>query len=156
MFESKPLFSVENYQFSDGIGNLMARVRLSFTKAVDEALQVHNISHTQGIILMLLHSGQYNTAADLARCLNIDAAGMKRTLDRLEARSLVARADCALDKRQMNLHLLPDGIELATLIPSIHVAVLNQHFTGFCGAEIDFLKHLLQKMLTNSATDIIA
>ena len=88
MQENPPLFTLEKYQVDDSVGFLLTRARLLLVKSIDEALAGCDITYTQGGIVYLLSTGKCSSAADLARDFYIDAASMKRTLDRLEARQI--------------------------------------------------------------------
>ncbi|WP_201747164.1 MarR family winged helix-turn-helix transcriptional regulator [Glaciimonas sp. PCH181] len=146
-----PLFPLDNYQIEDSIGYLLARTRTMLVKSSDEQLSEYKITHAQGAILLMLSTGKYSTAADLARETYTDAASMKRMIDRLAARGLILREPCARDRRLVNLVLTDDGAELAKQVPKHFCAVLNQHFEGFTVEEIGFLKSLLRRILVNSA-----
>ncbi|WP_025918065.1 MarR family winged helix-turn-helix transcriptional regulator [Herminiimonas sp. CN] len=146
---SSPLFALENYQIDDSIGFLMTRARLLLVKSIDEALVGCDITYAQGGILYMLSTGRCASAADLAREFYIDAASMKRSLDRLEARQLIVRQPNPQDRRQIRLSLTPDGEALAQRMPVIYVAVLSQLFADFSAEEVGFLKSLLRKFLAH-------
>ena len=145
-----PLFPLDTYQIEDSIGYLLARMRTMLTKSSDELLSEYGITHGQGAILLMLSTGKYSTAADLAKETYTDAASMKRMIDRLSARELILREPCPSDRRLVRLRLTEDGAELAKKVPHTFCAVLNQHFEGFTAEEIGFLKSLLRRALANS------
>lgn len=155
MTSPPPLFSLQEYQVEDSLGYLLKRTRAMLVNAVDETLseQGYGITSAQGNLLFMLSTGKYRTAADLVRETCIDAASMKRMLDRLVARGLLQREPSAHDRRLINLHLTPAGKELAQQMPEVYVAVLNKSFAGFSAEEVGFLKSLLRKLLANSSTD---
>ncbi|CAN5843354.1 MarR family transcriptional regulator [soil metagenome] len=147
MQEPAPLFSLDQYRVEDSIGYLLARSRTKIAKSVDEALAQCGITYAQGSIVYMLSTGKYATAADLSRELYIDAGSMKRMLDRLVLRNLIARTPSIADRRLMNLSLTPAGKVLAEKMPAIYVAVQNRNFAGFSLEEVGFLKSLLRKFL---------
>jgi DNA-binding MarR family transcriptional regulator len=143
------LFLVERYSVEDSVGYLLTRSRARLAKALDAALTEHDITHSQGGVLLLLASGNYMTAADLVREIYTDAASMTRMLDRLQRRGLVAKSPDAGDRRQQQLRLTVEGAALAAQLPPIMTAVLNKQFDGFSSEEVGFLKSLLRKFLAN-------
>ena len=101
MQDPAPLFSLDQYRVEDSIGYLLARSRTKIAKSVDEALAQCGITYAQGSIVYMLSTGKYATAADLSRELYIDAGSMKRMLDRLVLRNLIARTPSIADRRSI-------------------------------------------------------
>lgn len=153
MNKPPPLFTLDKYQIEESIGYLLARSRAMLTKSSDESLAQYGITHAQGAIILMLSTGKYSTAADLARDTYTDAASTKRMIDRLVARDLIKREPCVHDKRLMKLHLTADGLALSELMPPIFCSVLNKHFSGFSAEEIGFLKSMLKRLLANNVAN---
>lgn len=149
MDTDKPTSQFENCPVEDSVGYLLARARTMLSKAVDDSLRELDITHTQGSIFLMLEMGKCSTAAELARDLFIDAAAMKRTLDKLEAKGLLQRVANAKDKRLFQLELTAAGQALTQQLPTIYSEVLAVGFTGFSPEEVGFLKCLLRKLLAN-------
>lgn len=143
-----PLFLVERYRMEDSVGYLLSRSRARLAKALDAALIEHDITHSQGGVLLLLANGNYSTAADLVREIYTDAPSMTRMLDRMQKRGLIAKRPDADDRRQQHLSLTVEGAALAAQLPPIMTAVLNKQFNGFSSEEVGFLKSLLRKFLS--------
>jgi DNA-binding MarR family transcriptional regulator len=146
---SKDIFSLKHFLAEDSVGYLLSRSRTRLAKALDVALAEYDITHAQGSIVLMLSSGKYATAADLARELYIDSASMTRMIDRLEKRGLIVRLPRGDDRRVINLRLSPDGQALAEKLPPVYVDVLNRSFAGFSSEELDVLKSLLRRFLNN-------
>ncbi|MFJ2988825.1 MarR family winged helix-turn-helix transcriptional regulator [Collimonas sp. NPDC087041] len=153
MSNSSPLFDLDTYQIEESIGYLLARSRAMLVKSSDESLAKFGITHAQGAIILMLSTGKYSTAADLARETYTDAASTKRMIDRLAARNLIQREPCAHDRRLMKLKLTADGIALSTQIPKVFCGVLNKHFYDFSAEEIGFLKSMLRRLLASNSTE---
>lgn len=149
-----PLFTLDTYQIEESIGYLLARSRAMLTKSSDEALAQYGITHAQGAIILMLSTGKYSTAADLARDTYTDAASTKRMIDRLATRDLIKREPCVYDRRLMKLHLTKDGQALSKLLPQVFCGVLNAHFSGFSAEEIGFLKSMLKRLLANNVSNV--
>ncbi|WP_211466308.1 MarR family winged helix-turn-helix transcriptional regulator [Collimonas silvisoli] len=151
MSNPPPLFTLDTYQIEESIGYLLARSRAMLVKSSDESLMPYGITHAQGAIILMLSTGKYSTAADLARETYTDAASTKRMVDRLVARNLIKREPCAQDRRLMKLHLTADGVELSKLVPQAFCSVLNKHFSEFSAEEIGFLKSMLRRLLASNS-----
>ncbi|MBQ1765693.1 MAG: MarR family transcriptional regulator, partial [Aquincola sp.] len=89
------------------------------------------------------------TVAALARDLQTDAGAMTRSLDRLEAKGLVARVRSGTDRRVVNLELTQEGDRLASLVLPVLAEVFNEHLTGFSQDEWQTLLSLLRRMARN-------
>lgn len=150
------LFSAEQYQIEDSVGYLLTRSRAKLGKSVDAALAAHDITGPQGGIILMLSTGRYTTAAELARELFIDSASITRMTDRLEKRGLIMRVRREDDRRVIDLRLTPDGQHLAQQLPTVFAGVLCRNFAGFTAEEVGSLKSLLRKFLAVAGTDSAA
>ncbi|WP_395826279.1 MarR family winged helix-turn-helix transcriptional regulator [Collimonas sp.] len=153
MSNSSPLFDLDTYQIEESIGYLLARSRAMLVKSSDESFAQYGITHAQGAIILMLSTGKYSTAADLARETYTDAASTKRMVDRLVTRNLIQREPCTHDRRLMKLQLTADGIALSQQIPKVFCGVLNKHFSAFSAEEIGFLKSMLRRLLLSNSTE---
>jgi DNA-binding MarR family transcriptional regulator len=147
----RKIFSDENYAVEHGVGYLLSRARTKLARAIDLELLPYEITHAQGSILLMLASGNYTTAAELARELYIDSASMTRMVDRLEKRGLLRRVPRTDDRRVINLCLTAEGQHLGALLPKLYTGVLNRSFAAFSAMEIDQLRHLLHKLVDGEA-----
>ncbi|GAA4014488.1 MarR family transcriptional regulator [Actimicrobium antarcticum] len=137
------------YFVEESVGYLLGRVRAQLAKSIDEALSAHGITHAQGGILLMLMSGRFDTASQLARELYIDAAAMTRMVDRLVKRDLVVRLQSGVDRRSLMLQLTVAGKTLAGQLPEIYIAARERNFAGLSAEELGFLKSLLRRILVN-------
>ena len=137
------------YIVEDSVGYLLGRARAQLAKAIDERLEPYCITHAQGGILLMLQSGRFDSAAQLAREMYIDAAAMTRMIDRLEKRSFIKRQACGSDRRVSTLQLTANGRKLAARLPEIYLAARADNFAGLSDEEMGFLKSLLRRILAN-------
>jgi DNA-binding MarR family transcriptional regulator len=146
----KPTFyKGETYQVDESIGH-MARVLVGLmTRRIDTEMQVHDLTAMQWKPLLMLRTGQADTAAGLARLNCSDNGAMTRMLDRLEAKGLIERVRSATDRRVVHLALTKAGERIADLIPFGLSTVLNEHLQGFSKTEYEQLKSLLRRMIAN-------
>jgi DNA-binding MarR family transcriptional regulator len=139
----------ETYTVEDSIGH-MARVLVGqMTRRIDEQMQVHDLTAQQWKPLLMLRTGQADTAAGLARLNCSDNGAMTRMLDRLEAKGLIERVRSAEDRRIVHLALTKEGERVADLIPYGLSKVLNEHLEGFSKDEFTQLQSLLRRMIAN-------
>src|SRR3546814_20941593 len=108
---SKEIFNVRSYCVEESVGYLLGRARAKLVKSVDCELSAYDITHEQGRIMMLLSSGKYATAAELAREAYVDSASMTRMVDRPEKRDLLERVRCGEDRRVCKLRLTAENAE---------------------------------------------
>ncbi len=146
----KPIFyKGETYDVHESIGH-MARVLVGLmTRRIDAEMQVHDLTAMQWKPLLMLRTGQADTAAGLARLNCSDNGAMTRMLDRLEAKGLIQRVRSATDRRVVHLVLTEEGERIADLIPYGLSKVLNEHLEGFNKADYEQLKSLLRRMIAN-------
>jgi DNA-binding MarR family transcriptional regulator len=142
-------YKPENYKPDESAAYLMRRTLTMLAAEVDEALEPSGLTNAQWVPLFKLHTGQARTVAELARECRLDAGAMTRTLDRLEAKGLVARVRSSADRRVVNLELTKDGREAARQIPVVLSKVQNAFLEGFSVEEWQQLKSLLRRMLEN-------
>lgn len=141
------MFPTGSWCIEESVGYLLARSRARLAKAIDAELAPHDITASQGGVVMMLASGRCATAADLVREMYVDSASMTRMLDRLEKRGLIQRLPSATDRRVINLQLTEDGVNLAERLPALYGNVMDRHLGGFSKDEIGELKTLLRKLL---------
>jgi len=137
----------DQFRTEGNVGYLLSRARLALVRSFDTALADLDITTAQGGILVMLASGRFTTAAELAREMYADSAAMTRMLDRLERRGLLTRTRHGVDRRVMHLSLTDEGRKLARRLPQRYKAVIQRHFAGFSEDELSTLKTLLRKSL---------
>lgn len=144
------------YIVEDSIGYLIGRARAQLAKSIDDALAPQGITHAQGGILLMLMSGRFDSASQLAREMYIDAAAMTRMVDRLVKRDLICRLPSDDDRRVSRLQLTAAGHVLAGQLPAVYVAARERNFAGLSVEEIGFLKSLLRRVLANGESVLSA
>ena len=137
----------ESYQPEESVGYLMRRILSTVAVEIEREMGPNGLTNAQWIPLFKLYVGSASTVAELARECQLDAGGMTRLLDRLEAKSLVRRVRSSEDRRVVNLELTDQGREAAKHIPAILCGVQNEHMRGFTVEEWQLLKSLLSRIL---------
>jgi len=101
--------------------------------------------------LLLIAQGKGDTAAALARALDIDTGAVTRMIDRLERKGLVQRRRSTHDRRLVHLALTAEGKHAIGLVPFAIAEVLNLHLAGFSDREVRQLKRFLTRMIDNGS-----
>ena len=146
-----PFYRGDTYAVDNSYGFLLRRLMGSLQRHLDRRLQAGDLTAMQLGPLLLLAAGKGTTAAQLARCLNIDTGAMTRMIDRLEAKGLVQRTRSAADRRVVHLELTEAGACTVADNSEHLAAVLNLHLAGFTDAELAQLMSLLRRLIDNGA-----
>jgi MarR family transcriptional regulator, multiple antibiotic resistance protein MarR len=146
----QPIYAIETFRPSQGVGAHIGRARRTIVEAIDEELAPLDISHAQWIVVMLLGDGAASTAAELCKILIYDPGAMTRLLDRLEKKGVLQRVRTADDRRAVRLELTDDGSKLYPRILEALVQVFNRLLRGFTKGEVRQLEQLLTRMADNA------
>ncbi len=133
----------------NSVGYLMRRIVHLMVNEVDHRLADGGLTHAQWTPLFLIHKGEANTLAALARDLQVDPGALTRTLDRLEAKGLCSRERSADDRRVVHLALTPEGEVAAAPVPGVLCDVSNAMLAGFSREEWETLMGFLRRMVRN-------
>lgn len=144
-----PFYDGRTYATDNSYGYLLRRLYASMQRHFEKRMQPLDLTAMQWGPLLLMAEGRGNTAAELARGMDIDTGAMTRMLDRLQAKGLVARARSASDRRVVRLELTAEGLKVAGQIPHLLADVLNLHLRDFEADELHMLMGFLQRMLAN-------
>lgn len=142
-------YNSDAWRADESLGMLFKQVMQSIALHADRRLAEHGLTHVQWVPLMKLKMGHCCTVAGLSRELQTDAGAMTRSLDRLEAKGLVARVRSATDRRVVNLELTEEGDRLAGLVPPVLAEVFNEHLAGFTQEEWRTLLSMLHRLVQN-------
>lgn len=140
-------YSGETYVCGESVASLIKYAMSAFHRTVDAKVTDYDLTSMQWAPLLLLASGKASTAAELARCNNVDTSTMTRMLDRLESKGLLTRKRNSADRRVFDIELTEEGNRLAQKIPFLIAESLNQHLHGFSREEFDMLESLLRRFI---------
>ncbi|PWF21825.1 MarR family transcriptional regulator [Corticimicrobacter populi] len=135
----------------DSIGFLIKCVLVSMSRIIERDMVPLDLTAMQWRPLMMVYSGKADTAAELARVLDVDTGAMTRTLDRLEGKGLLRRERSQDDRRVVRLELTDAGREVAAQCPAVLGRMLDHHLRDFKAEEVTALRAYLQRMLVNGA-----
>lgn len=146
----QPIYAIETFRPSQGVGAHIGRARRTIVEAIDKELAPLDISHAQWIVVMLLGDGTASTAAELCKILIYDPGAMTRLLDRLEKKGVLRRLRTGADRRAVRLELTAEGSKLYPRILDALVQVYNRLLRGFTKNEVRQLEQLLTRMAANA------
>ncbi|NOK07273.1 MarR family transcriptional regulator, partial [Myxococcus xanthus] len=104
------------------------------------------------LLRIFLASGQESTVAALARVCQLDAGGMTRLLDRLEAKGLCRRERSQEDRRVVHLALTEEGQAAAAQLPALLLDLQNTALHGFSEADTAAFRSYLARIYENVTT----
>ncbi|MEO5796670.1 MAG: MarR family transcriptional regulator [Rhodoferax sp.] len=149
---SAPAFyAADNYVAgNDGVGHLLSRLFNTMIQELERQFEPSGLTNAQWKPLFKMSTGEASTVAELARFCTLDAGGMTRMLDRLEAKGLCQRVRSNEDRRVVNLEITEAGRDAAKAIPEVLSRVQNAYLAGFSVEEWEALKSYLRRMLDNA------
>lgn len=142
-------YTGETYKVDDSYGYLVRRLHASLQRLMERRVQSLDLTALQWGPLLLIAQGKGDTAAALARALDIDTGAVTRMIDRLERKGLLRRRRSTHDRRLVHLELTADGRHAIGLVPFAIAEVLNLHLAGFSDREVRQLKRFLTRMVDN-------
>ncbi|MDB5892873.1 MAG: MarR family transcriptional regulator [Rhodoferax sp.] len=134
----------------DSVAHLLSRLFNSIGQDLERHFEPSGLTNAQWKPLFKLSTGEVSTVAELARVCTLDAGGMTRILDRLEAKGLCQRERSSEDRRVVKLALTEAGHEAAKVVPQVLSQVQNAYLAGFSVEEWHTLKDMLRRMLANA------
>lgn len=146
--QAKP-YTVENYSQEDSLGFLLHRAKVRLAQSLDDRISDIDITAAQWTVLKQIALRNGETASALCKCIGCDTGSMTRMIDRLEEKGLIRRERSTTDRRVVLLHVTESGKALLPQIVPRVVDILNQALTDFTPAEIEQIKHLLGRVVTN-------
>jgi DNA-binding MarR family transcriptional regulator len=154
MADESPLYRCDRTRVEDNPGYLIKLVFNSINRALDQEMAPLGLTATQWRPVAMIAMGRADTAAELARLNTVDTGAMTRTLDRLEAKSLVRRRRSDQDRRIVKIELTEEGHAIARDIPANIARTVNHYLRGFSEEEVRLLTHYLQRMLANGSAPV--
>ncbi|KQZ01445.1 hypothetical protein ASD45_11730 [Pseudolabrys sp. Root1462] len=95
-----------------GIGKLLRRSHLAFSKLLRDRLKDHDISFSEFVHLERLWYDDGLNQTELSRRVGIETASSTTVLDALEKRGYIRRERDARDRRNVRVFLEPAGAEI--------------------------------------------
>lgn len=132
------------------VGLQMKRITLLLGSAIDHEVEPLSLTEAQWKPLLRLLFSEPCSAAALAGACQLDAGGLTRMLDRLQAKGLCQRVRSAQDRRSVLISLTDEGRATAARLPPLLATVQAQLLDGFSQAEEAQLRDFLARMHANA------
>lgn len=131
------------------VGYQLRRIVALLGAEITHRVEPLDLTDAQWKPMLRLLLGQEGTVAALARSCHMDAGGMTRLLDRLEAKGLCTRVRSAQDRRVVHTELTDAGRAVAAQLPAIFEALQAQALQGFDDAEVAQLQAFIARIHDN-------
>ena len=138
------------FEVERSIGFQMRRITVLLGNEIDRRMEPLGLTDAQWKPLLRLLLDPPGTAAALARGCHLDAGGLTRLLDRLQAKGLCRRERSQEDRRVMTIALTPEGRAVAERIPAILAEAQAQLLHGFGADEEERLRGYLARLYINT------
>ncbi|MFT4192476.1 MAG: MarR family transcriptional regulator [Comamonas sp.] len=138
------------FQVEQHLGFQLRRITALLGAEVERRMEPLGLTDAQWKPLLRLLLDPPSTAAGLARMCHLDAGGLTRLLDRLEAKGLCQRERSQEDRRVVNIALTPEGRAVAEQLPTILAGVQNDLIAGFDETEEKRLRDFLARIYANT------
>jgi MarR family transcriptional regulator for hemolysin len=110
----------------------------SYRRMVDRRLAEHQISDARALpVLHIARAGDGMRQRELADIMGIEGPSLVRLLDQLCAAGLVERHPDPADGRAKNLHITPQGRQLASVVEIVLHQLRDEVFAGVSDDDID-------------------
>ncbi|MCB8874527.1 MarR family winged helix-turn-helix transcriptional regulator [Acidisoma silvae] len=142
-----PMETVEKaYVLDKQIGFVLRRVTQRHTNIFAQMIG-DGLTPMQWAVLAKLHEIGQTSQSALGRAVCMDAATVKGTVDRLEARALVARLPDADDRRKLLVDLTPEGRAMTERNLAAAAGITQETLAPLTEDEGRLLFALLQKII---------
>jgi MarR family transcriptional regulator for hemolysin len=138
---------LEQEQWREGIGRLIALTARQWRRAVDQRLQQFGL--TEATWLPMLHLARAPAPMrqkDLAASLALDGSTVVRLLDELQSAGLIDRRADAGDRRAKAIHLTEAGRALVDRLEAVSREVRQETLAGLGDAEIEAAARVLHRI----------
>jgi MarR family transcriptional regulator, organic hydroperoxide resistance regulator len=132
-----------------GLGFFLREAYRAFARDLDARLARHGITHAQWVLLWFLSQAGSLTPLALARQAGIKKASATAVIDALKQRRLIRGDPDRIDRRKVNLHLTPAGIELMKDLVACAARTNADARAGYSEQEMETLFSLLRGVTVN-------
>jgi MarR family transcriptional regulator, organic hydroperoxide resistance regulator len=149
---ANPPFGFDAPEHSPGF--LLWQTTMSWQRLIKQALEPHNISHAQFVILAILlwWQGQKKdaTQVDIINMSKLDKMTVSKSLKKLTGMELVVRHENQEDARAKSVQLTGLGAKLATKLVPVVEGIDAEFFGKIGNNDQQDLIRALQKLIVNT------
>jgi DNA-binding MarR family transcriptional regulator len=132
-----------------GLGFFLREAYRAFSRDFHARLAKHGVTHAQWVLLWFLSRAGSLTPLELSRQAGIQKASATAVIDALKRRKLIRGDKDVIDRRKLNLHLTPAGLELMTELVACAAATNATARAGLSDKELETLLRLLRGVTAN-------
>lgn len=138
----------------ESLAFLMVKNALIFERLADIRLAPLDITSSQTRVLMMIGCAGFTMASVIAKKMGSNAAGVVRSIDKLEEKGWIERVRSEADRREVHLHLTPAGEALISQIPLYMNETLNGSLNNFSRDEFEALIKQLKRVAENNLAQL--
>lgn len=131
------------------LGRALYKSHILMRNTLSKELKDFDITVEQWNVLKYLSEMEGCNQKDLAKSCLKDRAALTRILDILEKKQIIKRESSPNDRREFLIFLTDSGKKTFSNILPIMDATATNNFNNFTSNEIDNLKFLLDKLISN-------
>jgi DNA-binding MarR family transcriptional regulator len=132
-----------------GIGFHLREAYRAFSRDFHARLARHGITHAQWLMLWFLSQAGSLTPLELSQRAGIKKASATSVIDALKKRRLIHGDQDIVDRRKINLHLTPAGLDLMQELRACAAAANADARESFSDKEMETLLRLLRGVVAN-------
>lgn len=138
----------------ESLAFLMVKNALIFERLADIRLAPLDITSSQTRVLMMIGCAGFTMASVIAKRMGSNAAGVVRSIDKLEKKAWIERVRSEEDRREVHLHLTSAGEKLINQIPHYMNETLNHSLRDFSREEFEGLINQLKRVAENNLAQL--
>jgi len=147
--KSRPADGAPTIRAAAGLGFYLREAYRAFSRDFHARLARHGITHAQWVMLWFLSQAGTLTPLELARRAGIQKASATSVIDALKKRKLIRGDQDNIDRRKINLHLTPAGVDLMGDLLTCAAEANADARVGFSDKELETLLRLLRGVTAN-------
>jgi len=132
-----------------GVGFHLREAYRAFSRDFHARLARHGITHAQWLMLWFLSQAGSLTPLELSQRAGIKKASATSVIDALKKRRLIHGDQDIVDRRKINLHLTPAGLDLMLELRACAAAANADARESFTDKEMETLLRLLRGVVAN-------
>lgn len=109
---------------------------------LNKPLRGVNLTMNQWLVLKIIYLNRADTPTKVANIMNVDATTITRLLDALEVRQLIERRRQISDRRVVEIHMTPKGMEIADKIYVLYEDILGELENRLTQEDLRFWKKI--------------
>lgn len=135
-----------------GIGKLLRRSHLAFSKILRDRLKEHDVSFSEFVHLERLWYDDGLNQTELSRRVGVETASSTAVLNALEKRRYIRRERDERDRRNVRVFLEPAGAELEAMLLECAAGINAMARQGLTKADVAEFFRIMSVIATNLET----